>query len=153
MLDLASGDCHNGIYLAASGLEVICCDVSAESLGRARSLAVAAGVEINTWHVDLERDGSNPLPLDYFAGIIVFRYLYRPLITSIKNALKNQGILIYETFTIAQREFGKPSNPNFLLQPAELLSWFGTWKIIHHFEGFQENPKRAIAQIVCQKPA
>jgi len=26
------------------------------------------------------------------------------------------------------------------------------WHILHHFEGIQENPKRAIAQIVCRKP-
>jgi len=32
--------------------------------------------------------------------------------------------LIYETFAVGNEAFGKPSNPNFLLQPNELLSFF-----------------------------
>jgi SAM-dependent methyltransferase len=152
VLDLASGDCHNGISLAGRGREVICCDASHASLELARKSAKQAGVEIQTWHLDLEQSGFNPLPANYFAGIIVFRYLHRPLIPSIKKALKNEGILIYETYTIIQPKFGKPRNPDFLLKPGELRNWFGEWKVIHHFEGIEDNPKRAIAQIVCQKP-
>jgi hypothetical protein len=39
------------------------------------------------------------------------------------TALKPGGILIYETFGIGNERFGKPSNPDFLLEPGELLEF------------------------------
>jgi len=153
ILDLACGDGHNGILLARKNLEVICCDKSLEALDRARRLAAQHGVTVEFWQVDLEREGINPLPEEFYGGILVFRYLHRPLIPSMKRALKEGGIIIYETFTAEQPKFGKPHNPDFLLRPGELREWFEDWKIIHYFEGIQDNPERAVAQIVCRKTA
>jgi tellurite methyltransferase len=110
-------------------------------------------VTIKFWQVDLERKGINPLPEELCGGILVFRYLHRPLIASMKKALKKGGILVYETFTVEQPKFGKPHNPDFLLKPGELHKWFEDWTIIHSFEGIKDNPKRAVAQIVCRKTA
>jgi tellurite methyltransferase len=151
ILDLACGDGHNGILLAQNNLAVICCDKSRKTLARARRLAAENGVSVELWQVDLEREGINPLPEEFYSGILVFRYLHRPLIPSMKKALKKGGILIYETFTVEQPKFGKPHNPDFLLGPGELQKWFENWKIIHYFEGIKDNPKRAVAQIVCRK--
>lgn len=152
-LDLASGDCSNGIFLAQHGLEVVCCDRSRRALDRAKELAAATGVSIQDWQVDLEREGVNPLPQDAYGAVLVFRYLHRPLIPCIKKALRASGLLIYETFTVEQRRFGKPHNPDFLLNPGELLQMFQDWEVIHSFEGVEESPRRAVAQIVCRKPA
>jgi hypothetical protein len=66
--------------------------------------------------------------------------------------VRPQGFLIYETFTTAQPAFGKPNNPDYLLKPGELLSWFRGWQILHFFEGIQQDPQRAVAQLVCRKP-
>jgi tellurite methyltransferase len=151
ILDLACGDGHNGILLAQKNLEVICCDKSQESLDRARKLAAEKDVSVEFWQVDLEREGINPLSEESYGGILVFRYLHRPLIPSMKKALKKGGILIYETFTVQQPKFGKPHNPDFLLGLGELKEWFEDWKILHYFEGIKDNPKRAVAQIVCRK--
>jgi SAM-dependent methyltransferase len=151
VLDLACGDGHNGIFLAQENLVVTCCDKSQEALERARILAAEHGVTVEFWQVDLEREGINPLPKEFYGGILVFRYLHRPLIPSMKKALKEGGLLTYETFTVEQPKFGKPHNPDFLLRPGELREWFEDWKIIHYFEGIKDNPKRAVAQIVCQK--
>jgi SAM-dependent methyltransferase len=153
VLDLASGDCHNARFLARWGLRVIACDKSAEALDRGRKMAAERGVTIETWQVDLEQEGIPPLPNDSYGGIIVFYYLHRPLIPCIKRALRNRGILIYETYTMDQPRFGKPHNPDYLLKPGELHQWFGNWRIIHHFEGIKPDPDRAIGQIVCQKPS
>jgi len=153
ILDMACGDGHNGILLAQRNLEVICCDKSQEALDRARILAAEKGAAVEFWQVDLERGGINPLPEEFYGGILVFRYLHRPLIPSLKRALKEGGILIYETFTVEQPKFGKPHNPDFLLRPGELREWFEGWKIIHDFEGIKDNPERAVAQIVCRKAA
>ncbi len=151
ILDLASGDCHNANFLARWNLRVIACDKSAHALDRGKRMAAKIGATLETWQIDLEREGINPLPEDSYGGILVFYYLHRPLIPCIRKALEKGGILIYETFTVDQPRFGKPHNPDYLLEPGELRRWFEDWKIIHHFEGIKNNPVRAVAQIVCQR--
>jgi SAM-dependent methyltransferase len=153
VLDLACGDGHNGIFLATRGVPVILGDVSATALKEAKTRAEKKGVNVQFWHVDLEKNGGNPLQEDFYGGILVFRYLHRPLMPCIGKALKRQGILFYETYTVDQPQFGKPHNPHFLLKHGELVRWFAGWSIIHHFEGIMDRPKRAVAQIVCRKPA
>jgi SAM-dependent methyltransferase len=153
VLDLACGEGRNGVYLAQKGFKVVCCDISPQNLREAKNLAQRNGTGIEVWQVDLEKEGSNPLPRDNYGAILVFRYLHRPLMGGIKKALKNGGLLVYETFTVEQPKFGKPRNPNFLLNPGELLQTFEDWEVIHYFEGIKENPTRAVAQIVCRKRA
>jgi SAM-dependent methyltransferase len=152
VLDLACGNGDNGIFLAQRGFQVTCCDISPESLGQAEKLARANNARVETWQVDLEIDGANPLPNDSYGAILAFHYLHRPLLECIKKALKNGGLLVYETFTYEQPKFGKPRNPDFLLSPGELLQTFGHWELIHYFEGVREKPTRAVAEIVCRKP-
>ena len=152
VLDLACGEGHNGLFLAGRGFPVILWDISQDALSKARGLARRLGVDAEFARVDLEQDGVNPLPPDSYGTILVFRYLHRPLIPYIKKGLKDGGLIFYETFTIEQPPFGKPRNPDFLLKPGELHGWFQDWDVIHSFEGILENPKRAVAQIVCRKP-
>jgi SAM-dependent methyltransferase len=153
ILDLACGSGKNGIYLAAKGCNVVLCDRSPEALESARQLASKSDVIVKFIQVDLEKPHTNPLPQDSYSGILVFRYLHRPLIPCIKKALNAGGLLMYETFTEEQRAYGKPHNPDHLLRLGELRSWFEDWEIIHWFEGFDPNPPRAIAQLVTRKPA
>ncbi len=153
ILDLACGDGHNGIFLASRGLPVILADRSEEALRKAGESAEALGVSVKLWQVDLESSEVNPFEAESLGAIVVFRYLHRPLIPCIRKALITGGILIYETFTVFQREFGKPRNPAYLLTPGELLGWFSDWQVLHYFEGVEGEPgKRAIARIVCRRP-
>jgi len=138
--------------LAKSGLEVICCDRSPQSLEKVREVALQSGVKVKTWQIDLEIPGNDPLPENFYGGILVFRYLNRPLIPCMTKALREGGLIVYETFTVDQLRFGKPHNPNFLLRHGELESCFGDYEIIHSFEGIKVDPERAIAQIVARKP-
>jgi tellurite methyltransferase len=151
-LDLASGDGHNGLFLAAKGLPVILADRSEESLRKAKETADGILGNATIWKVDLEQTGENPLKEDGYSVILVFRYLHRPLMPCIRKALRAGGFLVYHTYTLDQAQFGKPRNPDFLLKPGELMDWFKDWEILHHFEGIQDNPPRAIAEIVCRKP-
>jgi tellurite methyltransferase len=152
ILDLACGQGRNGLFLAARGLPVTFADHSVENLQAVQRLASAQGNKVQLWQVELEpTDGSNPLPENAYGGILVFRYLHRPLISCIRKAVTDKGVLFYETFTVEQPQFGKPHNPNFLLKLGELYGWFRDWKVIFYFEGVKETPKRAVAQIVCQK--
>jgi SAM-dependent methyltransferase len=144
VLDLACGEAHNSIFLALKGVEVISGDLSLEALQRAGELATKCGAEITVWQVDLEPEGVNPLPEHAYGAILVFRYLHRPLIPCIKKALRNGGLLLYETFTVEQPRFGKPRNPDYLLQSGELRHMFADWEEIFYFEGIRENPTRAV---------
>ena len=152
ILDLACGGGRNGVFLATEGLSVVCCDRSAEVLSRTRALADEHGVTVSSRQADLEREGANPLAVDFYGGILVFRYLHRPLIPHIRKSLRAGGVLMYETFTVEQPRFGKPKNPDFLLKKGELRGWFEDWEVIDFFEGIREAPERAVAQIVCRKP-
>ncbi|MBW1998840.1 MAG: methyltransferase domain-containing protein [Deltaproteobacteria bacterium] len=152
ILDLACGSGHNGLFLARKGFPVVLCDRSGASLQRARAFAHREGVKVDLWQVDLEKAAGNPLEGDHYGAIIVFRYLHRPLIPCIRKAIKGGGLLFYETFTREQARFGRPKNPRYLLKPFELKSFFEDWKIYHYFEGILDEPRRAIAQIICQKP-
>jgi hypothetical protein len=109
------------------------------------------------WQVDLEAPHTNPLDEETFGAILVFRYLHRPLLAGIKEAVIPGGLVIYETFTVEQAKIGRPRNPDFLLRHGELRDCFREWNILHDFEGIEHDPAnaqpRAIARVVAEKPA
>lgn len=150
-MDLAAGKGQNGLFLAGLQLPVVLADRSVEALETARTTAQDRGLTAHFWEVDLET-GDNPLQEEHYRGILVFRYLHRPLIPCLRKGICPGGILIYETFTRDQPRFGRPHNPDFLLEPGELADWFQDWHTIHYFEGILQHPDRAMAQIVCRKP-
>lgn len=152
VMDLACGDGHNGIFLAGRGIPVVLIDRSTSRLHEARNTARKAGISIDIRQMDLERENTDPLSAFSLAGVIVFRYLHRPLIPTIREIIKAGGILIYETFTVAQRKYGRPRNPDHLLKSGELRDWFSDWEVLHDFEGEKVDPQRAVAQLVCRKP-
>jgi SAM-dependent methyltransferase len=150
VLDLACGRGENGLYLAGLGLPVVLADHSGESLEAARKSAEERELEAHFWQIDLET-GGNPLQEEHYRAILVFRYLHRPLVPNIRRGISEGGICIYETFTSEQPKYGHPHNPEYLLEPGELADWFQGWQVIHYFEGLLEDPRRAMAQIVCRK--
>lgn len=151
VLDLACGDGHNGIVLSALGFRVIFVDRSKESLEQVRKRAETGGIKAELMQIDLEASDRNPFHGQNFSAVLVFRYLHRPLIPFIRDTLVPGGLVLYETFTEDQAQFGRPRNPDHLLRPGELASWFRDWEIIHLFEGITGDPPKAIAQLVCRK--
>jgi len=80
----------------------------------------------------------------------VANYLHRPLFPLLVDALREGGVLIYETFMLGNERFGRPSNPNFLLRPGELLEAFGGPLTVVAFEqGEVVLPKPAVVQRLC----
>ncbi len=152
IIDLACGEGRNGLFLARKGLPVIFADRSEPSLQTINHALMAINSESKTWLVDLEQSDINPFEGKQFSAVLVFRYLHRPLMAALRNAVAPGGVIIYETFTIDNRQFGRPNNDAFLLQANELKKYFNDWDILHYFEGTLANPDRAIAQIVCRKP-
>lgn len=130
------------------GLEVVAADRDTAALV---SLADDPLCTIST--LDLEDGMAWALGHDY-DGIVVTNYLHRPLFPALITALTAGGILIYETFASGNERFGKPSNPDFLLRPGELLDAFGTALTIIAFEqGIVEQPRPAVIQRVAAAKA
>ena len=113
VLDVACGGGRHARFFRDRGHKVTAID---------RNLDGMAGVDdMELIEADLEA-APWPLPERRFAGIIVTNYLYRTLLPHLVTALEpDGGVLIYETFAVGQEEFGRPSNPDVLLQPNELL--------------------------------
>lgn len=152
VLDLACGHGRNGLFLARHNVSVIFADNNEVALHSIAEELKHSKLEGECWLVDFEVAGSHPLKGKLFDAVMVFNYLHRPLLNDIKAAIRPGGLIIYETFTIRQREFGRPSNPDFLLQETELHSAFEDWDILQEFEGEAVNPKRAIASVVARRP-
>jgi len=155
VLDLACGGGRNGSYLVNQGLSVVFADQNQAMLASIPDKLKGNG-PASFWHVDLQQPGCNPLAEHYFACILIFRYLHRPLMPFITEAVMPGGLVIYETFTSDQPRFGRPNNPDFLLEPGELRDTFSTWETLHCFEGISRSEtgdrEQAIAQIVARKP-
>ncbi|MFA9219509.1 MAG: class I SAM-dependent methyltransferase, partial [Sphingomonadaceae bacterium] len=143
---LACGGGRHARHLAALGHSVIAVDRDSSAL------ALAAGPDIITSEIDLEQEGAAwPFGAQRFAGIVCTNYLHRPLITDMLASLAPNGVLIYETFADGNAQFGKPSNPAFLLQPGELLDWARDHelRVIAFEDGVVAAPKTAMVQRIC----
>ena len=116
VLDLACGTGRHARLLAGAGHPVVAVDRDAAALG---ALAGVAGVE--TVEADLEA-GPWPLGGRTFGGVVVTNYLHRPRLPAVLAALRDDGVLLYETFATGNEAYGRPSNPDFLLRVDELLA-------------------------------
>ena len=67
------------------------------------------------------------------------------------DSLATNGVLIYETFADGNAQFGKPSNPAFLLQAGELLELARDHelRVVAFEDGVVEAPKPAMVQRLC----
>jgi SAM-dependent methyltransferase len=151
-LDLATGEGRNAIFLALHGFDVDAADISEAGLRKARRLARAMGVKINTLLADLDVYSIKKGEYDLIAD---FYFLNRRLIPKIKRGLKKGGMVIFETYLLEQRELGVagPRNPRYFLRPNELLKLFNGFRILFYREGiFREGGrKKAVASLIAQK--
>jgi len=145
VLDLACGGGRHACWLAERGYEVTAVDRDPEAIAALRGVAGVTGLL-----ADLEGDNPWPLAGRRFDGIVVTNYLHRPLFAPIIESLAEDGVLIYETFAAGNERFGRPSNPQFLLQPGELLDAFGkALTVVAYEQGRLERPKLAMIQRLC----
>lgn len=144
VLDLACGAGRHTALLASLGHAVLAVD---------RDISMIAALKsdsIQTQVLDLE--GSDwPLLGQQFSAIVVTNYLYRPFLNELPKMLAEGGVLIYETFADGNAQFGKPSNPNFLLNPGELLALAqrSGLKVIAYEDIYLDQPKPAMVQRIC----
>lgn len=142
VLDLACGSGRHLRWLAAQGLRVTGVDRDAAALAALEGLGelVVADIEQGPW----------PLAGRRFDAVVVTNYLWRPLLPAIVASVAEGGRLIYETFAAGNQSVGKPSNPDFLLAPGELLDAVqGTLRVISYEDGFLHEPARFVQRIAA----
>ena len=139
VLDVACGAGRHARLFAERGLEVFALD---------RDEQVLPG-PIHFVKANLEDGSPWPFPGRRFGAIVVTNYLHRPLFPRLVESLDEGAVLIYETFMLGNERYGKPSNPDFLLRPGELLEAFGALTVAAFEQGTLERPKKAALQRIC----
>jgi SAM-dependent methyltransferase len=150
ILDLAAGSGRHTRYFKGLGHAVVAVDRDVSRLAD-----LGGDAQITVIEADLE--GGRPWPLGErrFAGIVVTSYLHRPLCPGIAAALQPGGVLLYETFGVANERFGKPSNPDFLLLPGELLGFAEAERLVvlaYHCGEVAEPRPAMLQRVVAVRP-
>jgi SAM-dependent methyltransferase len=130
VLDVACGSGRNLRWLAAQGLAVTGVDRDAAAVAPLEGIGriVVADIEGSPW----------PFAGERFDAVVVFNYLWRPLLPEMLGSIASGGVLIYETFASGQESIGKPSNPDFLLQAGELLHVARDLRVVAYEDGYED---------------
>ncbi|MCH9808413.1 MAG: class I SAM-dependent methyltransferase [Alphaproteobacteria bacterium] len=143
-LDVACGTGRHIKVALDRGLRVTAID---RDISKATAFAGQTGVELI--EADLETGQAFPVPTASFDCVIVTNYLWRPILPDIIAATKSDGLLIYETFAAGNERFGRPSNPDFLLRPGELIEAVRGHMTPVCYEHLQLSDPGRIVQRIC----
>ncbi|NKB43585.1 MAG: methyltransferase domain-containing protein [Alphaproteobacteria bacterium] len=148
VLDVAAGHGRHTRHLLGAGYEVTAVDIDTSGLS---DLSGSNGLTI--LEANIEDDGW-PFSVNTFDGIVMTNYLYRVHFPFLVEALMADGVLLIETFGAGNEKFGRPRNPDFLLQPGELLSAFaGSLTVVAYEHGAEQVPRPAVRQRLCATKA
>ena len=147
-LDIACGQGRNTHFLAGKGFEVDALDLSDYALSCVRDDDKIHKIEVDLDEYNLEKNK--------YDLVVNMNYLNRRFYHQIKEALKPNGVVIFETFIIAHGDFDNPQNPEYLLRQNELLHAFIGLDIIYYEERDDINlrgEKTRVASLVARKRA
>ena len=144
VLDVACGAGRHARWLATLGFEV-------DAVDRAPELFEAPPPGVRLTGADIE-SGPWPYAGRRFDAIVVTNYLHRPLLPRLVDSLEPGGILLYETFARGNERFGKPSNPDFLLAPGELLDAVrAKLRVVAYEDRVVDEPRPAAVQRIAAR--
>ena len=131
VLDVACGLGRHAYYFYQLGHPVILLDRAQDAI---ESITidprfcekVVSDIESDAW----------PLAGRVFDAVVVTNYLWRPLLPNLLASVATSGVLIYETFAAGNETVGRPSRPDFLLQPGELLEICKDLRVVAFEDGF-----------------
>ena len=84
-----------------------------------------------------------------FGAVVVTNYLWRALLPTLVASVAPGGVLLYETFAAGNETVGKPSRPDFLLQPGELLTACVGLRLVAFEDGFLDDPARFVQRVAA----
>lgn len=146
VLDLACGSGRHLRWFADRGARVTGVDRDAAALAglRGRGELIEADLENGPW----------PLAGRRFQAVVVTNYLWRPLLPLIVESVETGGVLLYETFAAGNETVGRPSRPDFLLQPGELLRAVQpALRVVAYEDGFLRDPDRFVQRVAAVRKA
>jgi SAM-dependent methyltransferase len=147
-LDLACGRGRHALHLARLGWYVTAVDSSAAAIGLLR--AQSAGLILDIHRADLERGEFAIAPAAY-SLICDFLYLQRSLFPQIREGVHPGGVFAGAIHLFDGASAANPRNPDFLLHPGELRSFFDGWKVLFYSEGVQPDCSRPAARIIARR--
>jgi SAM-dependent methyltransferase len=133
VLDVACGGGRHSRLFLDRGHRVTAMD---RDVAQAR---LAQGAELIP--ADLEDGSPWPLAKRTFTAVVVTNYLWRPLFPHLLAALEPGGVLLYETFAAGNEAFGRPANPDHLLERGELLELTRGLTVVAYQDGIEEGRK------------
>lgn len=141
VLDVACGTGRHLRWFAARGHPVTGVDRAPQAVQAAAACgeALCADIENAPW----------PLPGRQFGAVVVTNYLWRALLPTLLASVAPGGVLLYETFASGNETVGKPSRPDFLLQPGELLRVCAGLRVVAYEEGYLTAPERFVQRIAA----
>ncbi len=149
-LDVACGRGRHALLLAGAGFPVRAVDRDPGQVAWLNALARRLQLPLDAAVVDLEQ-GDVDLGEEEWELVLAFNYLHRPLFPALARALKPGGILLYETYTTEQAKRGRPTSPEHLLEPGELVRLVAPLEVIRQREGEIEGCARA--SVAARKPS
>ncbi len=148
ILDLACGHGRNGRMFLDHGCRVLFLDINISSVA---DLASRGGAWIIA--ADLETEAGLPLLPGRFDMVVATSYLWRPLLPELPRLLAPGGFLLYETFARGNERFGRPRNPDYLLEEGELRRAFGRGMTLIAYEhGLRPDPAAILQRVVFRAP-
>ena len=129
-VDLACGRGGNALWLARRGLTVHAWDRSEAGIESLRAETSKHGLAIQAEVRDVVL---KPPEAERYDALVVSYFLDRSLMPALLAAVRQGGILYYQTFLVGHPGSG-PRNPDFLLRPGELSGYCAGWQILHSLE-------------------
>ena len=149
-LDVACGRGRHAVWLARQGFATTAIDRDPVAIAALDERARREQLPITAIAHDLE-SGAAALGDAVYDVIVVVHYLHRPLFPALIAALRPGGVLVYETFTVAQAVRGRPTNPAFLLEPGELPRLVAPLHVLAAREGDYDG--RMVSSVVALRQA
>ncbi len=144
MLDVACGHGRHAHWFYKRNHRLALVDRSSDAI---ESIAIPRAF-CETVVADIE-NGPWPFAHRQFEAVVVTNYLWRPLMPTLLASVAPGGVLIYETFAQGNESVGKPSRPDFLLRPGELLEWCRDMRVVAYEDGFLQAPERFTQRIAA----
>jgi SAM-dependent methyltransferase len=142
LLDVACGYGRHAKFFADRGARVTAVDRDPLALSNLEGVA-----NVTTDCRDLEGDPW-PYAADSFEVVVVCNYLWRPTLATLLDCIRPRGVLLYETFMDGNEKYGKPSRPDFLLRPDELVTHVALdFDIVNFKQGLERTPDGKIIAV------
>ncbi|MET0411308.1 MAG: class I SAM-dependent methyltransferase [Polyangiaceae bacterium] len=141
--DVACGAGRHARWLLEQGFAVVAFD-------RDLSRLELVHPRLQRREVDLESVAGFSFGAEAYDAVLVTNYLWRPLFPALLAAVKADGVFLYETFAREHAALGSPRNPDFLLEPGELLARVGPGqRIVAYEHGYLAAPRPRVVQRIA----